>query len=374
MDRRRVLIVGGGIAGLALAPMLARTGVEVEVAERERAWRPTGTPRCSRRDGRRVRGFPCGRTPTTDASSRVIVRRDAECSSRCPPPGSPPGKHRESSRALTASHDDDTSAAAPEGERAGRLRRFETDDFRPSSRASCVLRLALERARRISSQGITRRVQPGRPLRRYAGATPGGSPSQSCEGRHVTHLAVLRGGLELPYVVKGDPEGIPVVLLHARLDSLRCFDQLMTGLPERIRAFAFDQRGHGDAAKPAGEYELRDFADDVGAFMDAVGLDAAVLVGASSGGYVAQRFAVDKPARTLGIALLGGSATRQRETLLARSDPGAGLVERLAAAASIRPPCRAPGRRGRCVCTSRRRRRARPGSRRPQDRGHHRRR
>jgi 2-polyprenyl-6-methoxyphenol hydroxylase-like FAD-dependent oxidoreductase len=42
MDRRRVLIVGGGIAGLALAPMLARTGVEVEVAERERAWRAAG--------------------------------------------------------------------------------------------------------------------------------------------------------------------------------------------------------------------------------------------------------------------------------------------------------------------------------------------
>jgi 2-polyprenyl-6-methoxyphenol hydroxylase-like FAD-dependent oxidoreductase len=42
MDRRRVLIVGGGIAGLALAPMLARTGDEVEVVERERAWRPAG--------------------------------------------------------------------------------------------------------------------------------------------------------------------------------------------------------------------------------------------------------------------------------------------------------------------------------------------
>ncbi|MGH2824739.1 MAG: FAD-dependent monooxygenase [Thermoleophilaceae bacterium] len=35
--------MGGGIAGLALAPMLARTGVEVEVAERERPWRPAGT-------------------------------------------------------------------------------------------------------------------------------------------------------------------------------------------------------------------------------------------------------------------------------------------------------------------------------------------
>jgi FAD-dependent urate hydroxylase len=40
---RRVLIVGGGIAGLALAPMLARTGVAVEVIEREPAWRDAGT-------------------------------------------------------------------------------------------------------------------------------------------------------------------------------------------------------------------------------------------------------------------------------------------------------------------------------------------
>jgi pimeloyl-ACP methyl ester carboxylesterase len=121
----------------------------------------------------------------------------------------------------------------------------------------------------------------------------------------VVDLAVLRDGLELPYVEQGDPEGVPAVLLHAWPDSLRCFDQLMDVLPERIRAFAFDQRGHGDAAKPADGYGLRDFADDIGAFMDAVGLDAAVLVGASSSGYVAQRFAVDDPARTLGLALLG---------------------------------------------------------------------
>lgn len=121
----------------------------------------------------------------------------------------------------------------------------------------------------------------------------------------MVHLAVLRDGIELPYVERGDPDGVAVVLLHAWLDSRRYFGQLMAVLPERIRAFAFDQRGHGDAAKPAEGYGLRDFADDIGAFMDAVGLDAAVLVGASSGGYVAQRFAVDEPGRTLGLALLG---------------------------------------------------------------------
>lgn len=118
-------------------------------------------------------------------------------------------------------------------------------------------------------------------------------------------LAVFGDGLELPYVERGDPDGVPVLLLHAWLDSMRCFDQLLAALPERLHVFAFDQRGHGDATKPAHGYRLRDFAEDVGGFMDAVGLDAAALAGASSGGYVAQRFAIDHPGRTLGLALLG---------------------------------------------------------------------
>jgi len=43
---RRVLIVGGGIAGLALTRMLARAGVSLEVIEREPAWRRSGTAQC----------------------------------------------------------------------------------------------------------------------------------------------------------------------------------------------------------------------------------------------------------------------------------------------------------------------------------------
>lgn len=121
----------------------------------------------------------------------------------------------------------------------------------------------------------------------------------------MVQLAVLRNGLELPYVEQGDPGGVALLLLHAWLDSRRCFDPLLAALPGRIHAFAFDQRGHGDAPRPEDGYTLRGFADDVGEFMDAVGLDAVVLVGASSGGYVAQRFAVDHPRRTLGLALLG---------------------------------------------------------------------
>jgi FAD-dependent urate hydroxylase len=43
MGARRVLIVGAGIAGLALARMLARIGVSPELIERETVWRPAGT-------------------------------------------------------------------------------------------------------------------------------------------------------------------------------------------------------------------------------------------------------------------------------------------------------------------------------------------
>ena len=43
MRAPRVLIVGGGIAGLALARLLAHTTITLDVIEREPAWRPAGT-------------------------------------------------------------------------------------------------------------------------------------------------------------------------------------------------------------------------------------------------------------------------------------------------------------------------------------------
>ncbi len=72
-----------------------------------------------------------------------------------------------------------------------------------------------------------------------------------------------------------------------------------------IRALAMDQRGHGDSDKPAAGYSLAGFADDVTAFLDAIGLPSAVLVGSSSGGYVAQQVAVSSPERVRGLVLVG---------------------------------------------------------------------
>jgi pimeloyl-ACP methyl ester carboxylesterase len=115
----------------------------------------------------------------------------------------------------------------------------------------------------------------------------------------------LATGVSLPYVAHGDPSGAPVLLLHAWGESLGCFDRLVPLLPATIRALAMDQRGHGGADKPAAGYALADFAEDVVAFMDAVGLSSAVLLGSSSGGYVAQQVAISSPHRVTGLVLVG---------------------------------------------------------------------
>jgi hypothetical protein len=83
---------------------------------------------------------------------------------------------------------------------------------------------------------------------------------------------------------QGDPQPPAVLLLHAWVESSACFDRPVQEVPPTLRVFAMDQRGHGDADKPATGYALVNFADDVEAFMDAVGLQSAVLLGSSSGG------------------------------------------------------------------------------------------
>lgn len=136
---------------------------------------------------------------------------------------------------------------------------------------------------------------------------------------------LLRTGVSLPYLEQGDPSGVPVVLLHAWADSLRFFEPLLPLLPDRLHVLVPSQRGHGDADKPAGGYTLQDFSDDVGAFLDELGIDAAIMVGHSSGGYVAQRFAVDHPDRVLGLMLIGSPGS-----LKGRRPSFADVVEALA--------------------------------------------
>jgi len=115
----------------------------------------------------------------------------------------------------------------------------------------------------------------------------------------------LATDITIPYVEQGDPSGTPVVLVHAWGESRGSFDRLLPLLPSSLRVFAMDQRGHGEADKPATGYALSDYAADVERFMDAVEVESAILLGSSSGGYVAQQVAVTAPDRVAGLVLVG---------------------------------------------------------------------
>ncbi len=139
-----------------------------------------------------------------------------------------------------------------------------------------------------------------------------GSVSREVTSVPAFETVELEGRLRLPCVLQGDPAGVPVVLLHAYGDSWRSFELLLARLPPALRAVAYTQRGHGDASKPRAGYRMQDGVHDLAGLMDAIGLERAVLAGSSSGGYVAQRFAVEHPERTAGLFLIATPRTLRR--------------------------------------------------------------
>jgi len=93
-------------------------------------------------------------------------------------------------------------------------------------------------------------------------------------------------------------------LLHGYSDSWYSFSRVLPLLAPTYHAFALTQRGHGDSEKPTCCYTPDDFAADVDAFMDAVGIDQATVVGASTGALFAQRVALSYPHRVSRLVLL----------------------------------------------------------------------
>jgi pimeloyl-ACP methyl ester carboxylesterase len=118
----------------------------------------------------------------------------------------------------------------------------------------------------------------------------------------------LSNKLKFSYAEQGSASGIPVIFLHGYTDSWRSFELVLPHLPQSVHAFALSQRGHGDSDRPQENYRPQDFSADVAAFMDALKLKRAVIVGHSMGSYIAQKFAMDYD-RTMGLVLIGSFTT-----------------------------------------------------------------
>lgn len=133
----------------------------------------------------------------------------------------------------------------------------------------------------------------------------------------------LATGVSLHYAERGDPEGEAIIFLHGYSDSWYSYSRVLPLLSPSYHAFELTQRGQGDSDKPECCYTVDDFAADIDALMDALGVDKATLLGHSTGALFAQRVALSYPRRVSRLVMLGAQ-TPANEAIL-------GLVEEVRA-------------------------------------------
>jgi len=96
-----------------------------------------------------------------------------------------------------------------------------------------------------------------------------------------------RPPIPLHYVEHGVGGAGPVVLLHGFPLNGAMWDDVIPALADRYHLIVPDLRGHGATEAPDGPYQTVDYAADVLALLDRLGVDRAAVVGLSMGGYIA---------------------------------------------------------------------------------------
>ena len=122
-------------------------------------------------------------------------------------------------------------------------------------------------------------------------------------------------GYEPEFVVCGDARiayydvgrGKPLVLLHGNGEDGSYFERQMDAFASRFRVIALDTRGHGRSPRGEAPFTIRQFADDLLAFMDGQGIERAHLLGFSDGGNIALAFALAHPERVGKLVLNGAN-------------------------------------------------------------------
>ena len=101
--------------------------------------------------------------------------------------------------------------------------------------------------------------------------------------------------------------GDPLILLHGNGEDAGYFVHQMEPFSRYFRVIALDTRGHGRTPRGDAPFTIRQFADDLLAFMDEQGIGKADILGFSDGGNIAMIFAMRYPERVDRLILDGAN-------------------------------------------------------------------
>jgi pimeloyl-ACP methyl ester carboxylesterase len=117
-------------------------------------------------------------------------------------------------------------------------------------------------------------------------------------GQGVDYVEVA--GVDVAYRDEGS--GPALVLLHGSFGSLRMFDEMVREIGPGHRIIRYDQPPSGLSGPVPEEFSMSSEAF-LGAFLDKLGVSKVSLLGTSSGGIIAYRFAAAFPERTEALIL-----------------------------------------------------------------------
>jgi 3-oxoadipate enol-lactonase len=119
---------------------------------------------------------------------------------------------------------------------------------------------------------------------------------------------VKANGLVIHYLDQGRRDGPPLVFINSLGTDFRIWNEVAEILAPDFRILTYDKRGHGLSEFGPDKNDMADYARDLAALLDVLGVGSATIVGLSIGGLIAQELYRQSSERVAALVLCDTAA------------------------------------------------------------------
>jgi pyruvate dehydrogenase E2 component (dihydrolipoamide acetyltransferase) len=128
--------------------------------------------------------------------------------------------------------------------------------------------------------------------------------AKASEKKPEPETVEIAGGRKIRYLKLGSGEGAPIVFIHGYGGDLNNWLFNQEALAEHHTVYAIDLPGHGGSTKDVGAGDLASMTAAAAAWLEALGIAGAHLVGHSMGGAVALQLASTQPSKVASVTAI----------------------------------------------------------------------